>query len=51
MKQKEKITLTKEENKIYREQKVFYICKKRFSTDDDNEQYFKVKYHYNFTEK
>ena len=26
-------------------QKVFYICKKRFSTDDDNKKYYKVRDH------
>ena len=34
-KQKEMIPLTDAENKSYKEQKVCYICKKRFSTDDD----------------
>ena len=44
--------LTKEENKIYREQKACYICKKRFSTDDDdNKKYFKVRDHCHFTGK
>ena len=32
---KKMIPLTKEEKKIHREQKVCYICKKGFSTDDD----------------
>ena len=36
--------LTKEEKKTHRELKVCYLCEKRFSTDDDNEKYFKVKY-------
>ena len=39
------IQLTKEENKIHREQNVCYICKKGFSTDDESKKYFKVKYH------
>ena len=30
------ITLTDEENKSYEKQKVCYICKKEFTTDDDN---------------
>ena len=34
--------LTKEEKKIHREQKVCYICKKIFSTND-NKKYFKEK--------
>ena len=29
------IPLTKVEKKILREQKVCYVCKKRFSTDDN----------------
>ena len=33
----------KEEKKIRRQQKVCYICKKGFSTDDDNKKYRKVK--------
>ena len=38
------IPLTKEEKKIHREQKVCYICKKGFSTDDDdNKKYYKVR--------
>ena len=45
------IPLTKEENKIHREQKVCYICKKGFSTDDDNKKYFKVRDHCYFTGK
>ena len=32
---KEMTPLTKEEKKIHREQKICYICKKGFSTDDD----------------
>ena len=35
-KKKEMIPLTKEEKKIHRKQKVCYICKKVFSTDDDD---------------
>ena len=42
---KEMIPLTKEEKKIHREQKVYYICKKGFSTDDDNKKYHKVTDH------
>ena len=48
---KEMIPLTKEK-KIHRGQKVCYICKKRFSTDDDdNNKYCKVKYHSHYTGK
>ena len=45
------IPLTKEENKIHCEQKVCYICKKVFSTDDDNKKYHKVKDHCYYTGK
>ena len=31
------IPLTDEKNKSYEKQKVCYICKKEFSTDDENE--------------
>ena len=46
------IPLTNEEKKIHREQKVCYICKKGFSTDDDdNKRYHKVRDHCHYTEK
>ena len=45
------IPLTKEEKKIHCEQKVCYICKKGFSTDDDNKKYFKARHHCRFTGK
>ena len=32
-----------------RKQKVGYICKKEFSTDDDNKKYHKVRNHCHFT--
>ena len=32
------VPLTKEEKKIHNEQKVCYICKKRFTTDDDKKE-------------
>ena len=35
-KEKEMIWLTYKENKSYEKQKVCHICKKGFSTDDDN---------------
>ena len=41
------IPLTKEDKKIHCKQKVCYICKKVFSTDDDN----KVKDHCHYTGK
>ena len=33
---KEMMSLTNEEKKIHREQKICYICKKGFSTDNDD---------------
>ena len=45
------IPLTKEEKKIHRKQKVCYICKKGFSTDDGNKKYLKVRNHCHFTGK
>ena len=35
---KKMVPLTDEENKSYKNQIVCYICKKRFSTDDDNKK-------------
>ena len=42
MRKKEIMPSTKEEKKIHSKQKVCYICKKGFSTDDydDNKKYF-----------
>ena len=37
-KKKELIPLTYEESEPYKNQKVCYICKKEFSTDDDNDK-------------
>ena len=52
MKKKEIIPLTKEKKKIHRKQKVCYICRRPFSTDDDvNKKHFKVKYHCHYTGK
>ena len=46
------IPLTNEEKKIHHEQKVCYICKKGFSTDDDNnKKYYKVRDHCHYTGK
>ena len=38
--------LTNEEKKLHCKQKVCYICRNRFSTDDDNIKYQKVRNHY-----
>ena len=46
---KEMIPLTKEKKKIHHEQKVCYIFKKGFSTDDDNKKYHKVRDHCHYT--
>ena len=45
------IPLTNEERKLHYKQKLHYICKKRFSTDDDNKKYHKVRDHCHYTEK
>ena len=48
---KEMIPLTKEEKKIHRREKKSYICKKRFSTNDNNKKYHKVRDHCHYTGK
>ena len=48
---KEMIPLTKKEEKKPNKQKVCYICKKRFSTDDNYKKYHKVKDHCHYTGK
>ena len=48
---KEIIPLTKEEKKMHNKQKVCYICKRRFSTDNNNKKYHKVKDHCHYTGK
>ena len=48
---REMIRLTKEEKKTHHEQKVCYICKKGFSTDDGNKKYHKVRDHCHYTGK
>ena len=45
------ILLTNEEIKLPRKQNVCYICKKRFSTDNDNKKYNKVRDHCHYTGK
>ena len=47
--EKKMIPLTKKEAKMYNKQKVCYICKKRFSTDDNNKKYHKVRDHCHYT--
>ena len=37
--------------KLHGMEKVCYICKKRFSTDDDNKKYLKVRDHCHYTGK
>ena len=46
------IPLTDEENKSFGKQKVCYICKKEFNTDDDgdNKKYHKVSDYSHYTE-
>ena len=45
------IPLTKKEKKIYCEQRVCCICKKEFSTDDENKKYHEVRDHCHITGK
>ena len=37
------IPLTKKEEKNHNKQKVCYICRKEFNTDDSDKKYYKVK--------
>ena len=45
------IPLTKKEEKMHNKQKVSYICKKVFSADDNNKNYFKVRDRCHYTGK
>ena len=45
------IPLTKEEKKIHCEQRDFYICKKGFSTDDNDKKHHKVRDHCHYAGK
>ena len=40
--EKEMISLVDKENKSYEKQKVCYICKKEFSTDENDKNVFKL---------
>ena len=42
--EKEMIPLTDKENKSYEKQKVCSICKKEFSTDENDKNAFKLNY-------
>ena len=46
---KDMIPLTKKEEKNHNKQKVCYICKKEFNTDDSDEKHHKVKGHSHYT--
>ena len=46
---KEMIPMTDKENKFYKKEKVCYIRRKKFSTDDDNKKYHKVKKNFHCT--
>ena len=45
------VSLTNAKKKIHHEQKVFYICKKRFSSNDNNKKYYKVRDRCHYTGK
>ena len=48
---KKMMPLTKKEEENHNKQKVCYICKKEFNTDDSDKKYHKVKDHCHYTEK
>ena len=48
---KEMIPLTYRESKSCKKQKVCFVCKKGFSTDDNREKYHKVRDHCHYTGK
>ena len=48
---KDMIPLTKKEEKHHNKQKVCYICKKEFNTDDSDKKHHKVKDHCHYTGK
>ena len=48
---KDMIPLTKKEEKHHNNQKVCYICKKEFNTDDNDKKHHKVKDHYHYAGK
>ena len=48
---KKMIPLTKEEKRSHRTSRRCYICKKKFSTDDSNKKYHKVRDHCHYTGK
>ena len=45
------IPVTSEENQLYHEQSICYICKKEFSTDDNDKKYHKARDHCHYTGK
>ena len=45
------IPLTKKEEKNHNKQKVCYICRKEFNTDDSDKKHYKVKDHCHYTGK
>ena len=48
---KDMIPLTKTEEKHHNKQKLCYICKKEFNTDNIDKKHHKVKYHCHYTGK
>ena len=48
---KDMIPLTKEEKEDHNNQKVCYICKKEFTTSDNNNKHYKVRDHCHYTGK
>ena len=52
---KEMIPITDEKSKFYKKQKISYICKEGFNTDENDKNafklYHKVRYHCHYTGK
>ena len=48
---KEIIPLTKEEKRAHHTSRRCYICKKKFSTNDNNKKYRKIRDHCHYTRK
>ena len=48
---KEMIPLTKGKKRSHCTSRRYYICKKKFNTDDNNKKYHKVRHHCHYTGK
>ena len=43
------VSLTENERASYRKQKTCYICDKKFSTNDEDKKYHKIRYFFNYS--